>query len=558
MVAGRGIYYAAAALALVCWAYSPALHGPFLFDDQYLPFTNPKSLGEPLWAWLHGVRPVLMATYWLNGAISGSDTFSYHVFSLLLHLVTAGLVFAIVRRLLQWSGVVPPRRDWLAGFTAALFLLHPAQTEAVAYLAGRSEALSVMFAFAAFAVFLYRPGPGISWGRAVAVLALFGLAMLSKEQTAALPALLLLTDYWWNPGFSVKGVRANWRLYSLMALAAAGGAFFLCQLILNSGSAGFGMKDLTWYQYLFTEFRAIFVYLGVFALPVRLTADYDFPFSRTLLDHGSVFGLVVLLALMVAAWRYRRRFPLAAYGFFVYLVLMAPTSSILPIQDPVAERRLYFSMLGLLLIVVDLLARWNIQRRTLAWTCAAVVLAAAGATRARAALYGDPVAFWEDAARKSPAKPRPHFQLAMAYSDAQRYDAAVAEFEKSAQLEKPGYDLLVDWALAYDAMNRPADAVAKLQQAAALQPTAHVYSQIGMVYAKQRRWDEALAALAAAEKIDPTWAPTFSYRAKINFQQNQLAAAVADYRRALALDPTLADAREELARAQAMLQRGGR
>lgn len=116
----------------------------------------------------------------------------------------------------------------------------------------------------------------------------------------------------------------------------------------------------------------------------------------------------------------------------------------------------------------------------------------------------------------------------------------------------------MDWALAYDAMNRPADAVAKLQQAAALQPTAHVYSQIGMVYAKQRRWDEALAALAAAEKIDPTWAPTFNYRAKIYFQQNQLAAAVADYRRALALDPTLADARSELVRAETMLQRGGR
>ena len=63
---------------------------------------------------------------------------------------------------------------------------------------------------------------------------------------------------------------------------------------------------------------------------------------------------------------YRRRFPLASYGFFVFLLLMAPTSSILPIKDPIAERRLYFSMLGLLLIVVDLLARVKIERRALA------------------------------------------------------------------------------------------------------------------------------------------------------------------------------------------------
>jgi len=33
---------------------------------------------------------------------------------------------------------------------------------------------------------------------------------------------------------------------------------------------------------------------------------------------------------------------------------------------------------------------------------------------------------------------------------------------------------------------------------------------------------------------------------------------VADYRRALALDPTLSDARSELMRAQALLDRGGR
>ncbi len=157
---------------------------------------------------------------------------------------------------------------------------------------------------------------------------------------------------------------------------------------------------------------------------MQLNADWDFPISRTILDHGAIVGLAVLLALVAAAWHYRRRFPLATYGFFVFLVLMAPTSSILPIQDPVAERRLYFSMLGLLLIVVDLLARLEYHRAARwPWTCAAVALAAAGATHARAALWATRWRFWEDTARKSPAKARPHFQLAIAYYDAQRYDA---------------------------------------------------------------------------------------------------------------------------------------
>jgi tetratricopeptide (TPR) repeat protein len=143
----------------------------------------------------------------------------------------------------------------------------------------------------------------------------------------------------------------------------------------------------------------------------------------------------------------------------------------------------------------------------------------------------------------------------MAYTYAQRYDAAIAEFEKTAQLEKPGYSLLVDWGLVYDVMNRPEDALAKLRQAAALEPTGHIYSQIGMVYAKRQRWPEALEALGIAEKADPRWAPTYNYRAKIYFAQNNIPGAIENYRRALELDPTLADARDEVARAEAMLLR---
>jgi hypothetical protein len=94
------------------------------------------------------------------------------------------------------------------------------QAESVAYIAGRSESLSVMFLIAAYAVFLYRRGP-ISWPRAAAVLALFGAALMSKEHVVVLLPLLLLTDFWWNPGFSLEGMRRNWRIYAPMALGAA-------------------------------------------------------------------------------------------------------------------------------------------------------------------------------------------------------------------------------------------------------------------------------------------------------------------------------------------------
>lgn len=291
---------AAAALIVVFWAYGPAFSGPFLFDDTTLPFALTAIGDAPLLAWIKSDRPVLMFTYWINARISGSDSFSYHVFNVAIHCITGAIVFLIVRRFLEWSGVETGKRNLLAAFSALLFLLHPAQSEAVAYLAGRSEALSVMLVFAAFAVFLYRREPRVGWTTALAVLILFVASLLSKQQTIALPGLLLLTDFWWNPGFSFQGIRENWKLYAPLALGALAGVAFFWRLLTTATTAGFGMKDLTWYQYFFTECRALFVYLREFVWPFGLNADWDFPISKTILDRG---GRLWIDRVARAGWR---------------------------------------------------------------------------------------------------------------------------------------------------------------------------------------------------------------------------------------------------------------
>jgi tetratricopeptide (TPR) repeat protein len=546
-----------AALAVVTiafWAYSPAAHGPFVFDDNYLPFSGSNIASAPLMGWIRGVRPVLMFTYWVNARISGADPWSYHVFNVLIHLLAGGLVFLIVRRLAEWANIAADRRPLLSAFAAAVFLLHPIQTEAVAYLAGRSECLSATLFLAAFAVFLYRPKAAATWLTVAAVLALFGAAVLAKEHTIVLPALLLLTDYWWNPGFKLQGILRNWKLYTPMAAGALAGFAMFWNLIMHAGTAGFALKDFTWYQYFYTEWRALFVYVAEFLLPVRLTADWDFPVSRTPFDHGAVFGLIALISLAAAAWHWRRRFPLATYGFFVFLLLMAPTSSILPIADPVAERRIYFSMIGLLLILVDALGRLNIDHRGLAAGCAVVALLAAGATYARAAVWADPLALWMDDVRKAPDNARAHFNLAFAWYSEGHPELAIPEFEATARLQPPNADLLLDWGLAYDQMSQPDKALAKLRESAALNPTAHVWTQIGMVYGKMARWPEALDALATARKMDASFPYTYLNLGKVHMLMNQVPAAVEDYRRALALDPAMEDARHDLAIAEARLR----
>jgi tetratricopeptide (TPR) repeat protein len=78
-----------------------------------------------------------------------------------------------------------------------------------------------------------------------------------------------------------------------------------------------------------------------------------------------------------------------------------------------------------------------------------------------------------------------------------------------------------------------------LQQAAALSPTGHVYSQIGQVYGASGRWPEALAALDQAQKLDPAYAMTYFYRGLVYYNLKQCDQAVEQYKHAMALDSTV-------------------
>ena len=536
--------------------YWPALNSPFLLDDTYLPYMNPGFASAPLYAWIRGLRPLLMMSYWLNFQLADparagmQETFGYHFVNLLLHFFNGCLVALAARKVTGWAGVEKWKSDLLAIFAGGLFLLHPLQTESVSYVASRSETLSVFFVLATFVVFLYRKSETVSLGATVAVLALFGLAVLSKEHTAVLPVMLLVTDYYWNPGFSLAGIRRNWRLYIPILVLGALGVAFVAKVLSTATTAGFGVKEFTWYQYFFTECRAVWAYSWMFLLPVGQNLDVDYPISRSIVDHGAIIAMIGLAAVTVAAWFYRSRFPLASYGWFVFLILIAPTSSFVPIKDPFAERRLYLPFIGLLFITLEFLRRWKISRNALMAVLALVLVVEGAATYQRNIVWVTPINMWSDTVSKSPHKLRPRFQLAMAYFQAGHYPEALENFEKAAQLEPPNFDLLLDWALAYDGVGKPAEAISKLREAAALEKNAHVYSQIGMEYGKMGQYPQALDALATAIQIDPTFmgGMPYVYRGDVFAAQGNKLQAAEEYRHAVGIDPANGVAREKLAR----------
>jgi tetratricopeptide (TPR) repeat protein len=533
------------ALLLVFQVYAPALNGGFVWDDLSLPFFAP-DITPDIGRFVRDLRPLLMLSFWVDFRLAPDQTTAqtsgqpevvrafaeqFHSTNVILHTLVSTLVALIIFKLLEWAGVTVRLRAAIAVLSGAVFLLHPLQTESVAYVASRSEVLSVLFYYAAFTVFLYRRDESITLWRSLAILALFGAAIAVKEHTLTLPALLLLTDYFWGRG----GLRKNRILYGLIAVAGAVGVVFVVRVLSSANTAGFRMRGMTPLDFFYTQCRVIWIYLRMFFLPFGQNIDPDVRVSHSLFEHGAIFGLIALIALVAAAWIYRKRFPLASFGILVFLLLIAPTASIVPIRDPLAEHRLYLPFLGLLLICAEFLRRLNFQRVILVGV--AVLAVCSVLTYQRNRVWSSSLSLWQDSVNKAPDKYRPRFQLAYAEFKDGRCSDAVANYEAAARIGPVRDDLLIDWGEALGCANRWYDALKKYQDAARLSNTAHIHTEVAVAYANLRQFDFALDELGQAEKIDPGFWKTYALRGQIYEYRADHPDAAREYKHACALNP---------------------
>ncbi|HET8549286.1 MAG TPA: tetratricopeptide repeat protein [Bryobacteraceae bacterium] len=488
------------ALLITVTIYAPALNGPFLFDDHALPYTPAAGSERPLLEWISGVRPVLMFTYWLNARLLGPGPVSYRVVNILLHVANSILVLLFIRRILRLRGIAAGRALITSAAAAALFLVHPVQTESVAYIAGRSETLTALFSLSALVLFVHQPGGAMSGRAAIMILALYVAAILSKEQAVILPALFLSTDVLLFGRSPRQAVCERRKLYVGLAVLAAAGLAFVASVLIGATTAGFRVQGLSSYEYFLTQSRVAFLYLQLILFPVSQNADYDIPVSRNLFDHGALLALTGIVAGLAVAWRLRRRYALAVYGIALCLICLAPTSTVIPIKDVAAERRLYLPIAGASLVVVEILLR---QRpRAIAAVGLAVVIGAI-LTYHRAAVWGDDVAFWSDTTSKTLTKTRGYAHLMHSLLRSGKCEAALKKAASFPARAGDDSDFLVSLGSAYECTNRREEAVRVYERAAARSPGPGMYLILAKAYQRLGRWADSERAHLHALQLKP-------------------------------------------------------
>ena len=195
-------------------AYSPALNGELIWDDQYLVGQNPffKSPVFALEVFRHYLffdsfstyyRPVQNLSYMVDYWLWAGNPFGYHLTNILLHTASGYLLFRVLRRLLAGlldgtnatDGSNAVTRDAGAFFISLIWTVHPVHNAAVAYISGRADSLASQFALAAWLLAWRAREVNRSWKR-VGVSAAAGLLLLlalcSKEIALMWLVLFLL------------------------------------------------------------------------------------------------------------------------------------------------------------------------------------------------------------------------------------------------------------------------------------------------------------------------------------------------------------------------------
>jgi hypothetical protein len=512
--------------------FSPALAGDFVFDDFHLPFYSGAGNETNVRFWIGGVRPVLMVTYWSNYLISGLHPLSYHLFNIAIHAVNALLVFWILERVLGLAAYNGDRR--LAALCGALcFLVHPLQTESVDYIAGRSELVAAVFFAACWLVFLNGFEKKTGWLASLWISCLGGLAVLGKESAMTFPAVLLATDLYWGRESAIASVRRHIKVYALLACGAVAALPSAIRLVASPDILGGGTNPL---MYALTECRSIVYYVRIFIFPAGQNGDWQMLLYRSWADGSAIVYFMAIVALIaVIAYTFRRS-RLVSFGLLLFIVMLLPTSSFMPIKDVLAERRTYLPNVGLIIALIGATSSLRIKAERLRWAGAAALLCFALVSWNRSRVWVNDYQFWSDSAEKNYSNSRAHYGLATAMLKARDCSGAIRELKIAFSQEPPSEHMRWDLAEAYQCAKQPEAALDILKSIAAKTPTSLAFVKIGYLEASSGDATSAIEAFDHAVALDAGNADAWAYRglAKVAIQDS--GGASADLRHALEID----------------------
>ena len=549
----------AAALA----AYHNSFTGPFIFDDYNSITNNPYirklwPLADALsWPKLSTVagRPVVALSLAINYAFGQFNVWGYHAFNLAIHILAGLVLFGVVRRTLmteRLGGRHSRQAPWLALAVALIWLVHPLLTESVSYVIQRTELLMGLFMLLTLYCVIRGASSShrASWYAAGVVACALGMA--SKEVMVVAPLIVLLYDRAFLSKSFSDAFRRRWGLYVGLA-----GTWLIVERLLATGAhSEVFVTSLTPWEYASTEAGVIVHYLRLSVWAHPLVLDYDdWPVARTAAEVLPA-AAVVLALLGATLWAARRQPWLGFLGAWFFLIL-APTSSVLPLAAEVAaERRMYLPLAAVvvLLVVAGHVAlgwvfchlRSGDTLRGYAEAC--LVIALVGTlgyvTMGRNEDYRTLVSIWSDVVAKRPNNARAHNNLGTAFHLVGQLEPARIHYAEAVRIKPKDAPAQTNLGVVLVKQGKLEEGLAHFSEALAApaDPAKHANArkQLGWALARNGRLEEAIASYEEALRLTPNDADMHTSLADALRRRGRLEEAAAYYSQSLRLRPNQA------------------
>jgi Tfp pilus assembly protein PilF len=540
-------------------AFAPALQNGFVsWDDPKNFLDNPhyRGLGPSQLSWMWSTFlaghyiPLTWMTLGADYLLWGMNPMGYHATSVLIHVANAVLLFFVARRLLALSTHSEPRDSASdlalpAAFAALFFSLHPLRVESVAWITERRDTLSLFFYLVSVLAYLrFRDAPSFRSRWYWTALGAFACALLSKGTAVTLPAVLVLLNVYPLRRVSASTWRSNESKQLALELApfvALAAAFSLLSVVaLHPPDQLSPMAKLAVSAY------SLELYVEKTLIPIGLSPLYQMPRHVDLVASMFIAAYVSCIALALAAWMVRRRWPAATAALAAFVVITLPMLGLVQNGPQIAaDRYTYHSGAALALLAAGILFHAvplpAVARRT---TAAIVLLVLAVLTWNQTSTWHDSERLWTRVLDNDSTSSIAHTAMANVRYEQGRLDEGLEHSRRAVELAPDLAEAHNDFGVGLARRGQVAEATEEYHKAIALRPKyEEPLNNLGLETVRQGDIDGGIAYFRRALEINPDYADAHVNWGNALVRERKLADAIPHYQAALTVRPNSADAR---------------
>lgn len=578
-------------LAVVTFAVYWQVHNfDFInFDDISYVIENPHirsgiTLNGFLWAF--GAKyndlwnPLLWHSFMVDYQLFGLNAGGYHVTNLILHIMSALLLFWLFSRM---TGAI-----WPSAFVAAVFTLHPLHVESVAWVSERKDTLSAFFWMLTLCLYVwYTEKPVIR--RYLLVLFFFACALMSKPMVITLPVMMILLDYWplkrlqtrnietkpeavsaenkkdkkkskqgtlkenTSPPVASKssetkigGIIPLWQLKEKTPFFILSALLAIISLYNPNVSTG---KLIPVSDRIANALVTFVIYLGKTFIPYNMAVYYPFPSHIPVWQVIGATLLIILITAFVIVML--KHLPYLFVGWFWYAITIAPVIGIIQVSlsapYAMADRYHYLPSIGLAVMLAwgipSLIQREEIQKRIFLPAGIIVIAALAVLTWMQCGYWKNSMELWNHALKVTKDNYIAHNNRGTVYGSLGRYESAMNDYNEAIR-QNPDYaDAYNNRGNIYKKLGQYRLAIEDNSKAIQLNPYSDkYYNNRGNTYVFLGQHQLAIGDYNQAIRLNPYFAEPYSNRGNLYNNLNQNEMAMEDYNQAIRLKPDYADA----------------